>query len=110
MIHGMRGVGFLLMGLFWLPTWTWAGSSGCTGSDCSASVSVSFRIVIPPPSLTTKQFYELSSLAPKTDLSTEAVSSAPSANGQRNEITSLDGVIYVPTNDDAGISYTVTKP
>jgi hypothetical protein len=105
---GMRGVGFLLMGLCWLPLWTWADSSDCTSSGCPTSVSVNFKIVIPPRPLTTTQLANFSNLT--TNTSTEAESGARRLNEQRNQITGLDGVIYVPANDGINMTYTVTKP
>ena len=105
---GMRGVGFLLMGLCWLPSWTWADSSDCTSSGCATSVSVNFKIVIPPPPLTTRQLANFSNLT--TSTSTEAESGARRLNEQRNQITGRDGVIYVPADDNISMTYTVTKP
>jgi hypothetical protein len=105
---GMRGVGFLLMGLCWLPSWTWADSSNCTSSGCATSVSVTFKIVIPPPPLSTRQFANFPNLT--TNTPSEVESSTPWPNEQHNQITGPDGTIYVPADAGKDTTYTVTKP
>jgi hypothetical protein len=104
----MKGAIFLLVGILGLSSWTWAGSSACAGADCSTSVRIGFRIVIPPPPLTTKRFSELPSLITRTAPSTGAASSVPRSNS-RSEISSPDGVFYIPA-DDGTNTYTVVKP
>ena len=108
MTHGMRSIGILLMGLCWLPSWTWADSSECVSSGCTTFVSVNFKIVIPPPPLSTRQFSDLPGLVSKT--SVEAESGARWRIEQHNQITGRDGIIYVPADDNMNMTYTVTKP
>lgn len=104
----MRAVGFLLMGLCWLPSWTWADSGECTSPGCSTSASVSFKIVIPPPPLTTRQFSDPSGLLTKTSVEVESGVRWP--DEQDNQITGSNGTIYVPTHDSLNTTYTITKP
>jgi hypothetical protein len=99
----MRGVSFLLMGLCWLPSWTWAGSSECTSSGCTTSVSVSFKIVIPPQPLSTRQSSTLFGLATKAVQSIEAKSD----DEQRSQIIGPDGTTYIPVDEGTGITYTL---
>ena len=105
-MHGMRGIGVLLIGLCWLPLWTWAGSSECTGPGCTAQVSVSVKIIIPPPALSTRQSSKfLISTTQESQLLEATLDDA-----QGGQITGADGVVYVPADEEAALSYTVAKP
>ncbi len=105
-MHGIRGIGVLLMGLCWLPLWAWAGSSECTGSGCSTQVSVGLKIIIPPPALSTRPSSRLLiSTTQESQLLDPTLD-----DSQRGQITGADGVVYVPADEEAALSYTVAKP
>lgn len=100
----MRIAGAVLVGLCWLPAWTLADSGHCAQSGCSASASIHFKIVIPPPPLSTR--------TPSTSLKTLRPRSAASptrADGSGQRIAA-DGTIHVPAREGKRISYTLVRP
>lgn len=95
----MRFAG-LLVGLLSLsPGWGLAGESTCIGAGCSASATVVFKIVIPPPPLNTRRLP-----VSVTDDDKKPV------NENIDRIIQSDGTVYVPSEHGNRPSYTVAKP